>query len=186
MLNFSDLKAGKIVLFNAQPCVIIKCDFLQMQQNKPTKKCKLRNLSTQAIVEYTYKSGENIEEAEITRDKASYMYKADGAYAFMLADTYETVEIEEAMIEGKNAYLKEGLEVLMVNYNGVAIAIEMPIKVTLLVTNTSEVAKGNSVSDVSKDAEMETGYTLKVPAFIKIGEKVIFNTEENQYIGREQ
>ncbi|MGL4759582.1 MAG: elongation factor P, partial [Patescibacteria group bacterium] len=78
-----------------------------------------------------------------------------------------------------------GLAVDLVFYNENPIAVELPIKVTLTVTNTVDAAKGNTVSDVSKDADTDTGMVVKVPAFIKIGDRVIFNTVEDEYVGRE-
>lgn len=185
MLGFTDIKAGKIITYNNFPCVITKCDFLKVQQSKPTKKCLMRNLSTGQVLEYNFKSGESVEEADIKRSKASYMYTSGDELSFMMSDTYETVEIAASMLEGKTGYLTEGLEVIVINFNEVPISIELPIKVTLTVVDTNDVSKGSTVSDVSKDATVETGAVVKVPSFIKVGDRVIFNTEEDEYAGRE-
>lgn len=185
MLSFSDLKNGKVINYQGSPCVITKCDFLKMQMAKPTKKCILRNLINGNNLNYTFKSGESVEEADIKRTKANFMYITGDAVSFMTGDTYETLDIALEMLGGKEGYLTEGLQVDMVFFNENPIAIEMPIKVTLTVVHTTDAAKGNTVSDVSKDATVDTGKVVKVPNFIKMGDKIIFNTVEDEYIGRE-
>jgi elongation factor P len=185
MLDFTDIKAGKIITYNGSPCVITKCDFLRMQMRKPVKKCTMRNLVTGAMLDYSFKSGEALEEADIKRDKATFTYINGDMMSFMTSDTYETVEISVDMLEGKTGYLREGLEVVIINFNDQPISVELPIKVTLTVTYTTDVVKGSTVGDVNKDATMETGAVLKVPSFVKIGDRAIFNTEEDEYCGRE-
>jgi elongation factor P len=185
MLDFSDLKLGKVINYQGAPCVILKCEFMKCQMAKPTKKCILRNLINGNSLNYTFKSGESIEEADIKRGRANYMYDAGDILSFMTVDTFETLDIPKEMLGGKEGYLTEGLAVEVIYYNENPISIEIPLKVTLTVTNTVDAAKGNTVSDVSKDADVETGIVVKVPAFIKIGDKVIFNTVEDEYVGRE-
>jgi elongation factor P len=185
MLDFSEIKTGKIVNFNNAPCVITKCDFLRMQMRKPVKKCSMRNLVTNASIDYSFKSGESVEESDIKRLRATYMYTVGNQMSYMLTDTYETVDIDIEMLEGKTSYLTEGLDVTVISYNENPISIELPIKVVLVVTETNDVVKGSTVSDVSKEAKVETGAILKVPSFIKVGDKIIFNTVEDEYTGRE-
>jgi elongation factor P len=187
MLDFSEIKLGKVVIFNSKPCVIIKCDFMRMQQRKPTKKCKMRNLVTGAVVEYTFKSGEEIEEAELKRENATFMYLDKDNLSFMLVDTYETVEVPANILEDKIGYLKTELQVQILYFNEEPISIDLPVKISFKIINTQDVekGKGNTVSDVMKDAEIESGKIVKVPAFIKVGEKVIINTVEDEYVERD-
>jgi len=185
MLDFSEIKMGKVVEFNSQPCVILKADLLKMNRAKPTKKVKMRNLITGGVVEYNFKSGESVEEADLRKEKASFMYQNGDEISFMLSETYETIEVRTDMMEGKEGYLKEGLDVTVVYFNDGVISVELPIKVSYEVTHTTEVAKGNSVSDIQKDAELETGLVVKVPGFIKTGESVIMNTDTDEYVERD-
>jgi elongation factor P len=185
MLNFPDIKLGSVVTFNNQPCVIVKCEFLRMQQRKPVKKCKLKNLVTGNNLDYSFKSGEDVEEADFRKDKASFMYATGDTYSFMINETYETVELPVDMLGGKEGYIKEGAEVNVIYFNDAPISVELPVKVSLKVTQTTDAAKGNTVSDVLKDAVLETGLTVKVPAFIKEGEYIIMNTVEDECQGRD-
>ena len=185
MLNFSEIKLGKTVEFQNAPCVIIECDFLRMQMRKPVKRCKMRNLLTNTVVPNTFYSNDTIEEADMRKDKASYLYPEGEVFNFMLLESYETIEIAKEMLGGMEGYLKEGLEVLVVYFNDNVVSVEIPLKVSYTITETSGVDKGNTVQGVMKEAVIETGKTVKVPAFIKIGEKVIINTVEGEYVERD-
>lgn len=184
MLDFSGIKLGKVIEYNGQPCVITKCDFLRMQATKPTKKCILKNLVTGSNLEYNFKTGEKVEEADLRKDKATFMYSAGDTLSFMHSETFETVDLAADMLDGKDNYLKEGLEVHLVYFNDNVISIELPLKVTYTVKHTDDVVKGNTSSNVMKDAELETGRVIKVPAFIKIGEEIRVNTVEDSYVER--
>ena len=185
MLDFSDIKLGKVIIFQDKPSVVTACYFSKVTKGKPTKKCKMKNLITGLGVDYTFKAGERVEEADLRKEKANFLYATDDSLSFMTVENYETVDIPVDMLGGKEGYLKEGLEVLIVYFNDSPITIDVPIKVSYKVIQTSEVAKGNSVSDVNKDATIETGIVVKVPAFIKEGEYVLINTVEDEYAGRD-
>jgi elongation factor P len=183
-MDFSEIKLGSVVVYNNQPCVIIKCDFLRMQQRKPVKKCILKNLVTSTNEHYSFKSGESIEEAELNREKATFMYQSGDLLSFMITNSYETVEIESSILDDKTGYLKEGLEVQIVYFNDSPISIDLPIKIPFKVTQTSPAVKGNSVNSITKDATIETGKVIKVPAFITEGETIVVNTIEDEYVER--
>jgi elongation factor P len=186
MLDFSEIKLGKVVNFNNSPCVIVKCDFLRMQQRKPVKKCIMKNLITGANTEYSFKSGEGVEEADLEKKTATFLYQAEDNLSFMLSDSFETVDLPASLLEGKTGYLKNELEVNIQYFNGEPIAIDLPTKISFMVVSTPEnVAKGNTVSGVMKDAELEGGAIIKVPNFVKNGEKIIVNTIEDEYVERD-
>jgi elongation factor P len=185
MLDFSEIKLGKVVQYNNQPCVITKCDFLRMQQRKPVKKCLMKSLITGNNIEYSFKSGEGVEEADMKKEAATFMYQTGQNLSFMITSTYETLDLPQEIMGEKTGYLKEGQEVTILYFNDEPISIDLPVKISFKVTHTDEVARGNTVSGVLKDATIETGKVVKVPAFIKTGEKVIINTIEDEYVERE-
>jgi len=184
MLDFSQIKLGSVVIFNGSPSIITKCDFLRMQQRKPVKKCAMKNIITGVNQEYSFKSGESIEEAELKREPASFMYVTGDVLTFMLSSTYETIDLPASMLGDKSDYLKEGLEVTILYFNENAISIDLPVKISYTIVQTAPAVKGNTVSSIMKDAEIETGRIVKVPAFIDIGEKVLINTVEDEYAER--
>lgn len=183
-MDFSDIKLGSVVVYNNQPCVIMKCDFLRMQQRKPVKKCVLKNLITGSNDHYSFKSGESVEEADLRKDKATFMYASGDMLAFLHTDSYETIEIAREILDSKADYLKEGLEVTIVYFNDEPISVELPIKAVYTIAHTSPASKGNSVNNITKDAELESGKIIKVPAFITTGEQIVVNTVEDEYVER--
>jgi elongation factor P len=185
MLQFSDIKLGQVVNFNGNPCVITSCQFSRKQQRKPVKVCKLKNLVNGSSLEYSFKSGESVEEADLKKERATFMYKNGDTISFMVSSTYETVDLDAGILDDKVGYLKDEMEVTLVYFNDGVISIELPIKVSYTIIETSDVVKGNTVSDVDKEATIETGKVVRVPGFIKNGEKVLINTIEDEYAGRD-
>lgn len=185
MIDFSEIKLGKVVIFNDKPCLITKCDFLRKQQRKPVKKCILKNIVTNNSYEYSYKSGETVEEAELEKMPSTFMYSTGDTLSFMSSTTYETVEVPKEMLGDKSDYLKDSLEVTIVFFDGKPISVDLPIKISYKIIETVDVDKGNTVQGVMKDAKIETGKIVKVPGFIKMGEKVIINTVEDEYSERD-
>jgi len=185
MLDFSEIKLGKVVNFENNPCVIIKCDFLRMQQRKPVKKCILKNLVNGRNTEYSFKSGEGVEEADLRREKANFMYRTGDQLSLMIESTYETVDLPVEIMGDKADYMKDGLDVIVQYFNDAPISIDIPVKIAYKIIEADPGVKGNSSSNVMKDAKIETGKMVRVPLFIEAGESVVFNTIEDEYVGRE-
>lgn len=183
-MDFSEIKLGSVIVYNNQPCLIIKCEFLRMQQRKPVKKCILKNLITGNNEHYSFKSGETVEEADLRREPASFMYRQGDTLAFMLANTFETVELDIGIMDDKADYLKEGLDVSIVFFNENPISVDLPIKIAYTIIDTAPAVKGNTVHNLTKDATIETGKIIKVPAFIDRGDVVLINTIEDEYVER--
>jgi elongation factor P len=185
MLQFPQIKLGSIISYKDAPCVVVKCDFMKVNRGKPVKQCTMKNLITGNNFNYSFKSGESIEEADMAKKKATYLYAVDQDLSFMLSDTFETLEVNKDLLADKVTYLKDGLEVFIVFYNDNPIAVDLPIKVGYTITETSPAVKGNTVSNLTKEATIETGRIVKVPAFIETGEKIIINTIEDEYAERD-
>lgn len=183
-MEFSDLKKGAIILFNREPHEITWSNFMRMQQRKPVMQVKMRNLITGKVVEYSFKSGERIEEADITKRKAQFLYAdAEGAN-FMTQDTFETIGIPKDLSSDKVRYLKEGEEADIQFFNDNPISIELPIKVNLQVVSTPPGIRGDTATGGTKPATLETGLVVNVPLFIKAGETVRINTATGEYVER--
>lgn len=183
-MEFNDLKKGAIILFNAQPHEIMWSQFLRMQQRKPVMQVKMRNLVSGKTVEYSFKSGERVIEADITKQKAQFLY-ADGEGAhFMNQETFETITIPKDLSEDKVGYLREGEEVSLKFFNDAPMSIEVPVKVNLKVTSTPPGIKGDTATGGTKPATLETGLIVNVPLFIKEGDMIRVNTETGQYVER--
>jgi elongation factor P len=165
---------------------------LEVEVNTPTARggqtlvrLKMRNLITNAVFERTFKAGEKFKEPDLQTVAASYLYSdADGAY-FLDQVSYETLSLADDVLGASRDYLIEGGMVEMLKYNGNPIGLELPPFVELAVAFTEPGVRGDSSSgSVTKPARLETGLEIRVPLFIKEGEKVRVSTETGEFAGR--
>lgn len=183
-MEFSDLKKGAIIIWGGAPHEIMWSQFVRMQQRKPVMQMKMRNLLTGKVVEYSAKSGESFERADITKQKVQFLYADREGAHFMTSETFETVDISPDLSAEKIGYLKEGTEVNLVYFDDKPISVELPIKVDLEVKSTPPGTRGDTATGGSKPATLETGITVNVPLFINEGDRVRVNTETGEYAER--
>ncbi len=146
---------------------------------------KMRNLLTRAVFDKTFKAGDKFKEPDLALAPASYLYSDGEGSHFMDQETYDTHTLGESLMGDALDYLTEGLIVQIQKYNGGPIGLQMPSQVELAVTYTEPGARGDTASgNVTKPAKLETGIEIKVPLFIKEGEKVKVSTETGEFAGR--
>jgi elongation factor P len=146
---------------------------------------KMRNLLTQAVFEKTFKASDKFKEPDLQIGPASYLYSDNDGSHFLDQETYETLTLTEEMIGGALDFLVEGALIQLHKYNGNPIGLELPNQVELAVAYTEQGARGDSSSgSVTKTARLETGLEIRVPLFIKEGEKVRVSTETREFAGR--
>jgi elongation factor P len=183
-MDISDIKLGAIILYNGEPCQIIWSNRMRTAQRKPVMQTKLRNIISGKVMEYSFKFGEKIEEADVTREKASFLYEdAEGAH-FMNSETFETVDLSKETMGEQTKYLKEGFEVQIVRFNNRPVSVELPIKVELKVTEAPPDVKGNSGGGVTKPVTLETGLVVDTPMFIHEGDVIRVDTRTGEYVER--
>jgi len=165
---------------------------LESEVNSPTARggqtlvrLKMRNLITSAVFEKTFKANDKFKEPDLQLVPASYLYSdGDGSY-FLDQDSYETLALTEQMIGSALDFLVEGALLQLHKYNGNPIGLQLPIFVELAVAETEPGVRGDSSSgSVTKVAKLETGLEIRVPLFIKEGEKVKVTTETGEFAGR--
>ena len=183
-LDFSDLKLGVILEMDGQPYQITWSNFMRTAQRKPVVQTKMRNVITGKVIEYSFKFGEKIQEADVTRDKASFLYTDDDGTHFMNGETFETIDFPKDITLEQEKYLKESMEVMVLRYNGNPVSIELPIKVELKVVEAPPSITGNSGGSVTKPITLETGLIVQSPMFIKEGEVVRVDTRTGEYVER--
>jgi elongation factor P len=146
---------------------------------------KMRNLLTRAVFDKTFKAGDKFKEPDLALAPASYLYTDGDGSHFMDQETYETHSLNGDMIGDALEYLVEGQIVQIQKFNGNPIGLQLPQHVELEVTYTEPGARGDTASgNVTKPAKLETGLEIKVPLFIKEGEKVKVSTETGEFAGR--
>lgn len=165
---------------------------LEAEVNTPTARggqtlvrLKVRNLLNNAVFEKTFKASDKFKEPDLQQVPASYLYSDGDGHHFMDQDSYETLTLSDAMTGSAMDYIIAGTVIQLLKYNGNPIGLELPPHVELVVAHTEPGVKGDSSSGtVTKPATLETGLEIRVPLFIKEGEKVKVSTENKTFAGR--
>ncbi len=185
VLDFSDLKStGHILKYNGEPYQIIESNFMRTAQRKPVIQTKLRNLITGKVMEYSFKFGEKVEGADVIKRKCQYLYADDEGGHFMDPESFETVVVPRALVADQIKFLKEGTDTSIVFFEDKPIALDLPIKIDLKVTETAPGVKGDTATGGTKPATLETGHVVNVPLFIKEGDVVKVDTRNGAYVER--
>jgi len=146
---------------------------------------KMRNLLTRAVFDKTFKAGDKFKEPDLALVPASYLYSDGEGSHFMDQESFETLTLNEEMVGDALDFITEGLIITIQKYNGNPIGLQLPTHVELAVTYTEPGARGDTASgNVTKPATLETGIEIRVPLFIKEGEKVKVSTETREFAGR--
>ena len=165
---------------------------LEVEVSRPTARggqtlvrLKMRNLLTRAVQDKTFKAGDKLKEPDLVMVDASYQYAGSDEYHFMDQETFDTITLGSDILGDDRLLLVDNLIVQIQKFNGNPIGIQFPPHVELAVTYTEPTVKGDTASgSVTKAATLETGLEIRVPLFIKEGEKVKVHTETREFAGR--
>ncbi|MCA8989204.1 MAG: elongation factor P [Planctomycetaceae bacterium] len=183
-INASDFKKGVKVIVEGDPYEMLECNFVKPGKGQALYKTKLRNLLKGTLLDRTFKSGEQLEEADIRRSRGSYSYRDGTSYYFLDSDTFEQYALPAETIDNYMRFLLEGSEVDLLFWNDQLITMNPPQHVVLEVTYTEPAARGNTATNVTKGATVETGVDVQVPAFIEQGNRIKIDVESGSYIER--
>lgn len=184
MINVTDLRAGTTFLLDGQPWFVLKYEHIKMGRGGATIKVKAKNLATGSVVEKAFNSGASVEEVVTRKQKLQFLYKNSTSAFFMDEKTYEQVEISLVVLGQSAALLKEGVGVDVLFWNDSPLSVELGPKITLVVAEAEPGIKGDSASNMYKQAVLENGLKIKVPLFIKKGDKVSVDTRTGEYVER--
>lgn len=184
MLSLGDIKSGKNIVLDGTPFAVLYHEHSKTGRAGSVLRTRLKNLVTGAVLEKTFQGADNVEEADIAKSKAQFLYKEENGYAFMDNESYEQFSLSKESLENTTDYLIEGTEVLILYFNGNPINIELPIKMKLKVVEAPPGIKGNTVSTGGKMVTLETGLKISTPLFVNEGDEIIINTEKGEYVSR--
>ena len=145
---------------------------------------KRKNMRKGGIDQTSYTPNAKVEIVNIEKSKMSFSYVEGTDYVFMNNETYEQLEIPVAQLDYEKNFLVEGMEVKINTFNSEILGVEVPEKVTLEVVECEPGVKGNTASNATKSATVSTGYSLQVPLFVEVGDKLIINTNDGRYVSR--
>jgi elongation factor P len=184
MMGISEIKTGKNIILNDQPYAVLYHEHSKTGRAGSVLRTRLKNLVSGNILEKTFQGAETVEEADVAKSKAQYIYQEGQNHYFMDSESYEQFSLSEEVLGNAVNYLKEGLEITILNFNSTAINIELPVKITLRVTEAPPGIKGNTVSTGGKVVTLETGLKVSTPLFVNTDDEIIVNTERNEYVSR--
>ncbi len=182
-INAGNITKGSFIIFKGAPVFITKAEFMSPGKGSPVMRIKFKNVQTGSAGEFTYKTSESVEVAEVEKKEMEYLYRDGNELFFMDPKTYDQVSIPVDLIDNLG-YLTPNLKCWIMWYKGEAIGAALPSHVTLTVTESPDEVAGNRMNAPKKTVEVDTGITVQVPLFIKIGEKVMIDTTSGEYLGR--
>jgi elongation factor P len=180
----NDLTPGEILVSEGNLYQVLDTLQNKTAMRKMVVKVKVRDIRTGTIKDITFGGGEKVNLAYLEKKKMNYSYDDGAFYVFMDQATYDQVSIPKERLKFESNFLTDNLEVQITYYNGEIMGIELPVKVALTVTHTEDAVRGDTINKPQKDATLETGYTIKVPMFIKNGDKVYVRTDTGEYDSR--
>ena len=185
MISSNDFRTGTTIELDGQVWRVV--EFLHVKPGKGSAfvRTKLKSVQSGNVVEKTFRAGESVQQAILEKSNLQHTYVESGDYVFMDMTSFEETSLSIEQI-GKGAkYLKEGMEVNVICYKGKVLEVELPISITLKVTETDPGVKGDTASGGTKPAILETGAQVMVPLFISVGEMIKVDTRNDSYLGRE-
>ena len=185
MLDYNELKPGTIFILDNQPWKVLEYNFVWMQKRKPLVQTKIRNLINGKIVSKTFSQGESLEEAGLEEEQIKFIYEHRGKYIFSLTNQLnQRIEMNENQIGETAKYLKPGITMKALCFDGKIIKIKLPVKMDFKVVEAPPSVKGNTASGGLKVVKIETGATIKTPLFIEVGDVIRVNTQTGDYAER--
>jgi len=184
MFNLSEIKTGKTISLDNDPYLVIFHQHSKIGRAGAVLRTKIRNLKTGAVMERTFQGSDKIEEAEIEKSKAQYLYCEGENYFFMDNVNYEQFSLPKSVLGNLTDYLIDGTELTILNYNNAPINIELPVKMELKVIEAPPAIRGNTADGGTKQVTLETGIKVNTPLFIKQGDVIRINTETGEYSER--
>ncbi len=186
MYGPTDLKKGTVVQIDNKPFKVIDYNQKVLGRGGSIVNVRLKNLIDGGVIPKTFKGADKIEPADVNNQKVQYLYTDGNEFHFMNPESFEQFALNADLVEDVAPYLKEGDELDLQFFDGNVINVDLPKNLYLKVTYTENVVKGDTTSNVLKDAQTETGLTVKVPAFIKTGDTIKVDTRTGEYLERKK
>ena len=184
MIRGGDIAKGTVLLIKNAPYLVTEREFVSPGKGTAFCRCKMKNLKDGSVLTQTIKTPDMVEDATVDTVTAQYQYSDPENYIFMDTTSFENINVPLDLNENLKYYLKEGEEYPIVIWNENPIDVKIPQKMIFIVAESENYVRGDTVSGATKPIITETGLTVRVPLFIKQDEKILVNTETNDYLER--
>jgi elongation factor P len=184
MISSNDLRNGVTIVVDGQLWTVI--EFLHVKPGKGSAfvRTRLKNVKTGTTLERTFRAGERLERATVDNRQMQMLYNDGDGYHFMDQESFENFTIQRDLIGGPADFLKDGMVVDVQFHDGVPIGVDLPAHVELRIVETDPGFKGDTATNATKPAKLETGATVNVPLFVESGDLIRIDTRDRRYIGR--
>ena len=184
MISVSDFRNGVTFEMDGKVMQIVEFQHVKPGKGAAFVRVKMRNVITGAVTETTFNPNDKYPTAYVERKKMEYSYNDDNLYYFMDSETYELVPIDKSVLDDRFRFVKENDACTVLSYKGNVFGVEAPNFVDLVVAKTDPGFAGNTATNVTKPATLETGAEIKVPLFINEGDKITIDTRTGEYLSR--
>jgi elongation factor P len=186
MYQPTDLKKGTVIQLDGKPYRVVEYGQKVMGRGGSIVNVRLKNLLDGSVIPKTFKGADKIEPAQVSSENVQYLYNDGDTYFFMDPVTFEQFELPSDVVDSASGYLKEGESLNLQFFDSKVINVDLPKNLYLEVVYTEEVVKGDTTNAVMKDATLETGISIRVPAFIKTGDIISVDTSTGEYRERKK
>jgi elongation factor P len=183
-INAGNITKGMFIKFKDVPQQVTKTEYMSPGKGTPVMRVKMKNATTGAASEFTYKSMEQVEVLEVEKKEMQYLYRDGNDLVFMHPKTFEQASVPMSLVEDQVGLFVPDLMCWVLWYQERAIGVTLPPHVVMTVIETEDSVAGNRVNAPKKLAKMETGIEIQVPLFIKVGDKISIDTSNSQYLVR--
>lgn len=184
MISCTDLRNGMTIEHEGNIFVVLEFQHVKSARSAAFVRLKLRNLRTGSIADLTVNSAEKFKPAHIEKVTMSYLYNSGNHFVFMNNETYDQIEIPATNLEYESKFLIEGMEIKVIMFNTEILGIELPEKVTLQIVECEPAVRGDTATNATKQAVLQTGHIVQVPLFVENGESIIVSTSDGRYVSR--
>lgn len=184
MIEPTRLRNGSRILVDGDVYVVIEFQHITPGNWRGMVKTRLKNLRTGRVLDRTYRTNDMLEEAEVDFTPMQFLYKDTHGFHFLNMKNYEEITLSDDEVGFASNFLVENADVTVALFNNKPIGIELPKKLEFEIIETQDAVRGNTATNVSKEAKISTGFIVKVPMFVKQGDIVRINTETGDYVER--
>lgn len=183
-MTTSDFRKGLAIKYNGDTYVLVNYQFVNPGKGSAFTRAKMKNVKSQKVIEVTFKSGEQIEEANMEYKKCQYLYTDGSDYHFMDSSSFEQFSMAADIIGEQGQYMMDGGDVTVVFVDNLPVSVQLPPKMDFVVTEAPPGEKGDTATGGTKLVTVETGAKVAAPLFIKEGDKIRVNTDTGEYVER--
>ena len=183
-INGNEIRPGNVIQHNGSLWAVAKLQHVKPGKGGAFAQVELKNLLTGSKLNERFRSSETVDRVRLEQNDYQFLYESDGILVFMNTDSYEQIELQSDFVGERTAFLQGGMMVVVESHESRPIGVRLPDQVTLEVSETEPVVKGQTAASSNKPAMLENGVRIMVPPFVEAGDKIVVDTNEVTYIKR--